>query len=254
MREVIRIVVVVFGATLLLLPSAVGSAVSTARVITMRPSFTVYGGLNDSGNRTTVNNIPYAGGSTILVAPSFNSTTGHVKTAQESFSQQGGASGLETWAGVYNLTFACLSSCASGAHRVTVIWNLSWAGSMGTNCSYYYSGGTWARASVDVVGLVYNVSNGRHALVGSSWLTVFRIVLSAPSYTLTANATGLVRQGLNLSISSGSSYEVEAFTYLHTWTHSLRGCISRSYATVSAPLPGVVPPSNPSGLLSVRVS
>jgi hypothetical protein len=222
----------------------------------MRAPYTAYGGLNETGNRTTANNHHLLGGSTILVAPSFNTSSGRVQTAQDIFSQQGDTLGLETRAGVYNLTFACPSSCGLGAIRVTILWNLSWAEYIRSNCSGYYSSGTWVRAIVNASESVYNVSSGTPVRMGSAQVAVFRTILSAPSYISAVNATKLVRIGMNLPLRSGYTYEIQTLVYLLTSTHSLRGCGSYATATISAPIhafgiPTVLPKSR---LVSIIVS
>ena len=251
-----RVGIAVSAAAIFLLATAPGSAGSPGHVITMRQPFVRYGALNESGNRTTAYHNANPGGSAILVTPSFNTTTGHVDSGLWSVSLQGGTTGLESWAGVYNLTFACARSCATGSHDFVLSWNLSWAAFVSANCSYYYSSGTWARAGMEVVGSVYNITSGSHSLVGTSQTSLFRLLLATPSYFAGVNGTKLVRLGMNLSLVSGSSYEIETLVFLHTWAHSKGGCGSRAAATISSSISylPLIPPSNSSRLVSIRVS
>jgi len=237
MRYVASTALVVFCAILVLLPSVSASTLNTGRVITIRAPFAGHGGLNETGSLTNANRGLGVGGSSITVAPSFNTTSGHIGSGQGSTSVQGGTKAFETWAGVYNLTFACGRRCASGLHLSELTWNLSWTGYARGNCSGYYSSGTWARLSASVFASVYDITSGRHALVGTIQSTAFQYELSAPHPWIglygSVNGTKAVRLGMNLSLLSGDSYEVETLVFLHTWAHSKLGCGVNSDATIS---------------------
>ncbi len=254
------------GALLAALPVPASAAGPPGR-LTLIPPFGAYGGINVSGSQTTAHRVPYGGGSKIVAAPAFNLTTGQAVISQWTYSQQGryvgglnrgGVVGFQSWAGVENLSFACGAQCASGTHEVRFAWNLSWATSLSSNCSAYYSAGTWARASVEVYGAVYNSTGGGHVLVGSDEARVVHEVIAGRTGWSAANGSRLKTLDLGVSLNSGSTYAIVAFVYLQTWAHSLVGCISFSEATLSSPMTvlGVTstPPAGFSGLRSIRVA
>ena len=227
-------VLAAIAVAILLTTTASGGAAPTV-LKKMTPPFGRYGGLVYSGNQTTVNIVHYSGFNRLLTAPTFNLSTGAVADNQTSLNQQGGTIGLASWAGVTNLTFQCKATCSTAGHRVSVLWNLSWASYVRSNCSHYYSAGTWARANVAIELLVYNTTGGVHVLSGRVLRTPDHQTLSTPGFYATASGARDYQFGVSIPLTYGGTYEFETLVLIHTWTHSLRGCGSYAGASIDPP-------------------
>lgn len=255
MGRLLKLTLVVVCCASSLIPSVSASVPTRANVITMHAPFAIYGGQDVGGYGRRGPWWKGSYGNAILGGPAFNGTSGSLNDSISTGSGWGGIAWLDAWAGVSNLSFACSAGCVSGAHDVSVQWNLSWAAWAKSNCSYYYPSGDWARASVDVVASVVNVTTGSPVTLASRSVTTFRATLGHPAYFLNLTGTKVAKLKVSAVLFSPGSYQVDTSVYLRVWAHSEGGCGSAIWAALSPPTRSwvVLLPTANSRLVSIRI-
>jgi hypothetical protein len=204
--------------------------------------YSTYGGFADHGS--VVLAASGTGTNVVVVSPTFNVGTGVAHQSQSSTSSGGGSHKLEVFSGVQNVSFVCSLNCSTGNHSVKILWNLTWAITLQTNCSASPTHLiTFAGANISILGFMVDKSASPPRTVGHGERVVRVLVLQTAGGIGGSNTAFYALTFAVGGLTSGHSYTVRTFVQARTSATSKSGCSSSSDALIGSPVGSVAHPS-----------